>query len=75
MIGFVFVDDVCEEKSKFLKRLTGLVRLYSSVLISKTRRGINKPHPQSIDFAWIWLTNVLNSGMIIANIIINLNAC
>lgn len=66
MIGFVFVDGVCEERTKFLKRLTGLVRLHSSVFIAKTRRSVNKPHPQGIEYAWIWLTNLLNLGMIIA---------
>ncbi|XP_037026238.1 nucleoporin Gle1 isoform X2 [Bradysia coprophila] len=59
-LGYTFKDNECEDKVNFLKRLTGLVRLYASVIISKTRRSANKPHPHSIEFAWIWLSNELN---------------
>ncbi|KAG4069936.1 hypothetical protein HA402_015160 [Bradysia odoriphaga] len=58
-IGFVYKDNVCEEKASFLKRLAGLVRLYASVIVSKSRRSINKPHPHGIECAWTWLTNAL----------------
>lgn len=75
MIGFAFVDNVCEEKAKFLKRLTGLVRLYASVFITKTRRTVQKPHPQGIEFAWIWLTNLISLRMIIWRTVLYLNAC
>ncbi|KAG4069811.1 hypothetical protein HA402_006826 [Bradysia odoriphaga] len=59
-IGFIFKDNICENQGSFLKRLTGVVRLYSSVIITKTRQSVNKPHPHGIEFGWIWLTSVLN---------------
>lgn len=40
--------------------MTGYVRLYASVLITKLRRGQGDNHPHGIDNGWIWLTNMLN---------------
>ncbi|KAG4066672.1 hypothetical protein HA402_007308 [Bradysia odoriphaga] len=59
-LGYTFTDNECEGKVNFLKRLTGLVRLYASVIISKTRRSAHKSHPHGIENAWIWLSNELN---------------
>ncbi|KAG4066690.1 hypothetical protein HA402_007326 [Bradysia odoriphaga] len=59
-LGYTFKDNECEGEVNFLKRLTGLVRLYASVIISKPRRSANKPHPHGIEFAWMWLSNELN---------------
>lgn len=61
-LGYTFKDNVLETDHSFLQRLLGLVRLYASVIISKTRRSVNKPHPHGIEFAWMWLSNELNLG-------------
>ena len=64
LLGYKFNDNVAEDNSKYMKRLSGLMRLYAAVIISKSRRGVNKPHPFGIENAWIWLTNILNYGML-----------
>lgn len=55
--GYKYEDGVVEKHDKFLKRMSGLMRLYFSILVSAPPRG---SHPHGIEHAWIWLTRTLN---------------
>lgn len=45
----------------YLKRLTGIQRIYSSILVARFRSDHeNNPHPHGIENGWIWLSNFLN---------------
>lgn len=51
-----------EESDKFLKRLSGLMYLYASIIVTKQRKGCNKPHPHGLANGWRWLTATINIG-------------
>lgn len=55
--GYKFEGGVCEKQDKFLKRMSGIMRLYSSILVSSPPRG---NHPHGIEYAWTWLSRVMN---------------
>lgn len=60
LIGYKFNDDKLEEQEQYLKRLAGLQRLYSAVLITKLKRDQQHiEHPHGLDNGWIWFTNFL----------------
>lgn len=60
MLGYRYVDNVLEKQDMFLKRMSGMARLYVAVLITKSRRGETAALPHGLENGWIWLTNVLN---------------
>ncbi|XP_045171879.2 mRNA export factor GLE1-like [Mercenaria mercenaria] len=55
--GYRYDDGVVEKHDKFLKRMSGIMRLYFSIIVSAPPRG---NHPHGIEYAWTWLTRVLN---------------
>lgn len=57
--GYKYTDGVPEKQDKFLKRMTGIMRLYSAIFITKPKRGQNK-NPHGINEAWRWIASVLN---------------
>lgn len=60
LIGYKFNDDKLEEQEQYLKRLSGLQRLYSAVLITKLKRNQQQiEHPHSMENGWIWFTSFL----------------
>lgn len=60
MIGYKFNDDKLEEQEQYLKRISGLQRLYSAVLITKLKRNQQHiGHPHSLENGWLWFTNYL----------------
>lgn len=49
-----------EDQEQYLKRISGLQRLYSAVLITKLRRNEQHiEHPHGLENGWIWLSNFL----------------
>ena len=48
-----------ESQDKFLKRMSGLVRLYAAILITDSRRN-QAPNPHGLGAAWRFLAAVLN---------------
>lgn len=61
MLGYRFTDDKIEPQDQYLKRLSGLQRLYSAILITKQQRSQqNQPHPHGLENGWIWMSNFLN---------------
>lgn len=60
-LGYKILEDSSvEEQSKFLRRMSGLMRLYCACLVSPLPRGVKATHPQSIEHAWMWLSRTLN---------------
>lgn len=49
-----------EDQESYLKRIAGLQRLYSAVLITKVKRSQQHiMHPHGLENGWIWLTNFI----------------
>lgn len=60
MLGYkVDSNGTIEAQDKFLKRMSGIMRLYAAILVSSPPRS-NAVHPHGIEHAWIWLSRVLN---------------
>ncbi|XP_035791712.1 nucleoporin Gle1-like [Anopheles albimanus] len=59
-LGYRFVDGVLEKQDQYLKRMSGLARLYSAVIATVPRRDDPTPHPHGLEYGWRWLTNILN---------------
>ncbi|XP_032683925.1 nucleoporin Gle1 isoform X2 [Odontomachus brunneus] len=53
-------DGTFEKQDKYLKRMSGLMRLYVSITVTQQRKGITKTHPHGLQYAWRWLAAVLN---------------
>ena len=50
LLGYKYDGDVIEKQDKYLKRMSGLARLYAALSVShlpKTSSGIVHPHPLS----------------------------
>ncbi|XP_051174424.1 mRNA export factor GLE1 [Leptopilina boulardi] len=61
-LGYKYNENgIVEDHIKFLKRITGLMRLYSSIIVTRQRQGIMKNHPHGLQFAWRWLAAMLNN--------------
>lgn len=49
-----------EDQESYLKRISGLQRLYSAILLTKPRRNQQQMgHPHGIENGWIWFSNFL----------------
>ncbi|XP_076281180.1 gle1 RNA export mediator [Lasioglossum baleicum] len=60
-MGYKYAEDgTVEKQDKFLKRMSGLMRLYASITITSQRKGVNKTNPHGLQYAWRWLAAVLN---------------
>ncbi|WAR02343.1 GLE1-like protein [Mya arenaria] len=55
--GYRYEGGQVENQEKFLKRMSGIVRLYFSILVSTPPRG---KHPHGLEHAWAWVTRILN---------------
>ncbi|XP_043485531.1 nucleoporin GLE1-like [Polistes fuscatus] len=61
-LGYKYSEDgTVEKQDKFLKRMSGLMRLYISITITSQRKGITKKHPHGLRYAWRWLAATMNS--------------
>ncbi|KAJ8936667.1 hypothetical protein NQ314_012207 [Rhamnusium bicolor] len=56
--GYQYNDGQIEKQDKFLKRMTGITRLYSALLIVKSKKGQNIT-PLNIHHGWNWLSSLL----------------
>lgn len=57
--GYKYIDGVVEKQDKFLKRMTGIMRLYSAIFVTKAKRG-QSGNPHGMSHAWRWLSSILN---------------
>ncbi|XP_060805295.1 mRNA export factor Gle1 [Amyelois transitella] len=59
--GYIYNDEgAVEKQDKFLKRMSGIFRLYCAIWIAKTPRFINAPNPHSLSYGWRWLASFIN---------------
>ena len=57
-LGYNYEDDgQIEKQDKFLRRMTGVMRLYAAVIVSTPPRG---GHPHGVEHGWAWLCRVLS---------------
>ncbi|XP_014474117.1 PREDICTED: nucleoporin GLE1 [Dinoponera quadriceps] len=60
-LGCKYIEDgTFEKQDKYLKRMSGLMRLYVSITVTGQRKGVTKTHPHGLQYAWRWLAAVLN---------------
>ena len=59
-LGYQCSEGEIEEQDKFLKRMTGLVRLYAAVISSIPPSGQTNQHPYGLSNGWTWLSRMLN---------------
>lgn len=57
-LGYRYSGGKVEQQPTYLKRMSGVVRLYAAVMISLSRR--NQPHPHGLEHAWRYLAALLN---------------
>ncbi|KFP30449.1 Nucleoporin GLE1, partial [Colius striatus] len=61
MLGYQVKDSKMEEQDHFLKRMSGLIRLYAAIIQLRWPYG-NKQgtHPHGLNYGWRWLAQMLN---------------
>ncbi|XP_034239370.1 nucleoporin GLE1 [Thrips palmi] len=61
-LGYTYNEDgEVEKQDKFLKRMSGIMRLYAAILITRLPRDKQTlPHPHDLGNGWRWLTALLN---------------
>uniref|UniRef100_A0A8C8A7E1 mRNA export factor GLE1 n=1 Tax=Otus sunia TaxID=257818 RepID=A0A8C8A7E1_9STRI len=61
MLGYQVKDSKIEEQDHFLKRMSGLIRLYAAIIQLRWPYG-NKDgtHPHGLNYGWRWLAQMLN---------------
>ena len=52
-------DGTAESEDIFLKRMSGVTRLYAAI-IQTPPLSPGKPHPHGLEHGWAWLARVLN---------------
>lgn len=59
--GYRYVNGKIENQDQFLKRMAGVMRLYSAIIISKPKKSHqNGTHPHGLSQGWGWLAATLN---------------
>ncbi|XP_013100273.1 mRNA export factor Gle1 [Stomoxys calcitrans] len=59
VLGFRIVDGQPEKQDMYLKRQSGIARLYAAVMVTNGRQKDGPLHPYSLENAWRWLTNMV----------------
>ncbi|KAM6193070.1 mRNA export factor GLE1 isoform 2-T2 [Sarcoramphus papa] len=61
MLGYQVKDSKTEEQDNFLKRMSGMIRLYAAIIQLRWPYG-NKQgtHPHGLNYGWRWLAQMLN---------------
>ncbi|KAM4893449.1 LOW QUALITY PROTEIN: mRNA export factor GLE1-like [Sylvia borin] len=61
MLGYEVHDSTVEEHDHFLKRMSGMIRLYAAIIQLQWPYG-NKQgaHPHGLSYGWRWLAQMLN---------------
>uniref|UniRef100_A0A8C9EUC5 mRNA export factor GLE1 n=1 Tax=Pavo cristatus TaxID=9049 RepID=A0A8C9EUC5_PAVCR len=61
MLGYLVQDSKMEEEDHFLKRMSGLIRLYAALIQLRWPYGSKQgAHPHGLSFGWSWLAQMLN---------------
>ncbi|XP_046621898.1 mRNA export factor Gle1 isoform X1 [Neodiprion virginianus] len=60
-LGYKYSEDgTVERQDKFLKRMSGLMRLYAALTVTRQRKLVTSSHPHGLQNAWRWLAAILN---------------
>jgi nucleoporin GLE1 len=60
-LGYIYTDGQPEQQDKFLRRMSGIMRLYSSILITDLPQKIGpNGNPHGLNHAWMWFARILN---------------
>nr|XP_054498318.1 mRNA export factor GLE1-like [Agelaius phoeniceus] len=61
MLGYEVYDSEVEEPDQFLKRMSGMIRLYAAVIQLRWPYGSRQgAHPHGLSYGWRWLAQMLN---------------
>ena len=59
-LGYKYDKDAIEKQDKYLKRMTGLSRLFAAIAASHKPSGSNPDHPMGPKVVWHYLTSLMN---------------
>jgi nucleoporin GLE1 len=59
-LGYLFENGEIEPRDKYLKRISGTIRLYAAIVSSMPPKGASPNHPHGITYGWMWLAKILN---------------
>ncbi|KAH9515159.1 Nuclear pore complex nucleoporin component [Bulinus truncatus] len=60
-VGYKVNDDgSIEEQDKFLRRMSGLMRLYMACMVVSPPNLTGQKHPHGLEHAWMWLARTFN---------------
>ncbi|KAM8934278.1 mRNA export factor GLE1 [Pelodytes ibericus] len=61
MLGYKVEDSKAEQQDNFLKRMSGMIRLYAAVIQLRWPDGTKQAsHPHGLNHGWRWLAQILN---------------
>ncbi|XP_064578523.1 mRNA export factor GLE1-like [Zonotrichia leucophrys gambelii] len=61
MLGYEVHDSKVEEPDHFLKRMSGMIRLYAAIIQLRWPYGSRQgAHPHGLSYGWRWLAQMLN---------------
>ncbi|XP_035411201.1 mRNA export factor GLE1 [Cygnus atratus] len=61
MLGYQVKDSKIEEQDHFLKRMSGMIRLYAAIIQLRWPYGNRQgTHPHGLSYGWRWLAHMLN---------------
>ncbi|XP_068825765.1 mRNA export factor GLE1 isoform X1 [Capricornis sumatraensis] len=61
MLGYQVKDSKVEQQDNFLKRMSGMIRLYAAIIQLRWPYGNRKEtHPHGLNHGWRWLAQILN---------------
>ncbi|XP_059714112.1 mRNA export factor GLE1-like [Haemorhous mexicanus] len=61
MLGYEVHDSKVEEPDHFLKRMSGMIRLYAAIIQLRWPHGNRRgAHPHGLGYGWRWLAQMLN---------------
>ncbi|XP_075416805.1 mRNA export factor GLE1 isoform X1 [Tenrec ecaudatus] len=61
MLGYQVKDSKVEQQDNFLKRMSGMIRLYAAIIQLRWPYGHQQEiHPHGLNHGWRWLAQILN---------------
>lgn len=61
MLGYQVKDSKVEQQDNFLKRMSGMMRLYAAIIQLRWPYGTRQEaHPHGLNHGWRWLAQILN---------------
>ena len=61
MLGYQVIDSKVEQQESFIKRMSGMIRLYAAIIQLQWPYGNRQEaHPHGLNHGWRWLAQILN---------------